>query len=106
MSQTIARLEQWYRSQCNDDWEHQYGVKIDTIDNPGWQVEIDLVKTSLEGRAFAPVSNHPSEVSWLECAVEGQVFRAFGGVQNLGDILNVFLAWAESTDPEGRSETQ
>lgn len=43
-------LIDWYRSECNGDWEHAYGIQIDTIDNPGWSLKIDLLETSLEGK--------------------------------------------------------
>lgn len=43
----IAWLSEWYKSNCDGDWEHYYGIKIDTIDNPGWKVDIDLVDTYL-----------------------------------------------------------
>ena len=29
-------LMQWYLGECNNDWEHTYGVEIGTLDNPGW----------------------------------------------------------------------
>lgn len=29
-------LQKWYKSQCDGDWEHEYGIKIETVDNPGW----------------------------------------------------------------------
>ena len=45
---TLARLEAWYLRQCNGDWEHLYGVTIETLDNPGWSVTIDLTGTKLE----------------------------------------------------------
>ena len=35
-------LEQWYVSHCDGNWEHQYGVRVDTLDNPGWSVQIDV----------------------------------------------------------------
>ncbi|MDE6471389.1 MAG: immunity 53 family protein [Eubacterium sp.] len=28
-------LQEWYRQNCTDEWEHFYGIKIDTLDNPG-----------------------------------------------------------------------
>lgn len=45
-------LMNWYVRKCNNDWEHSFGVKIDTLDNPGWTVEIDLRETCLEGCPF------------------------------------------------------
>jgi len=41
-------LTQWYLAQCNDDWEHLYGVKIDTLDNPGWSLRIELTGTAMQ----------------------------------------------------------
>ncbi|MBC6448487.1 Imm53 family immunity protein [Actinokineospora xionganensis] len=26
--------QRWYQSQCDEEWEHELGVKIDTLDNP------------------------------------------------------------------------
>jgi Immunity protein 53 len=49
----LQELQQWYQSQCNGDWEHTYGVKIDTLDNPGWSVTIELADTYLYGRTFS-----------------------------------------------------
>ncbi|MFK0239099.1 Imm53 family immunity protein, partial [Streptomyces vinaceus] len=48
------------------DWEHEWGVKIATLDNPGWTVEIDLEETDLEGREYplqddAELPTHPSQ---------------------------------------------
>ena len=41
-------IQEWFFSQCNDVWEHSYGIKIDTLDNPGWSVLVDLHGTELE----------------------------------------------------------
>ena len=38
----IAELEKWFAENCNGDWEHQGGLKIGTLDNPGWMVRLDL----------------------------------------------------------------
>jgi hypothetical protein len=27
----LFMLQRWYVGQCNGDWEHQYGVRIDTL---------------------------------------------------------------------------
>jgi len=44
----LSELQKWYFAQCDGDWEHSYGVRIDTVDNPGWTLEIDLVGTNLD----------------------------------------------------------
>ncbi len=35
---TLTWIQKWYAKHCNGDWEHFYGVKIETVDNPGWSV--------------------------------------------------------------------
>ena len=48
---SVSSLEEWYARQCNGDWEHHYGVRVETIDNPGWRVRIDLAETRKDGCA-------------------------------------------------------
>ena len=89
------RLQEWFRTECNGDWEHQYGVKIQTLDNPGWMVDIDLVDTALERRQFSSLVEERSEDNWIHCKIEGGVFKGRGGPGNLDELLLTFLAWAE-----------
>ena len=55
----ISWLQNWYTTQCDGDWEHDYGITIGTLDNPGWYVVINLVETPLEAAAFEPGSEAP-----------------------------------------------
>ncbi|WP_203237204.1 Imm53 family immunity protein [Streptomyces gilvosporeus] len=34
----LSSLTAWYTSQCDGGWEHEYGIRIETLDNPGWSV--------------------------------------------------------------------
>ncbi|MFT7724523.1 MAG: immunity 53 family protein [Roseateles sp.] len=92
----LQRLQDWYRAQCNEDWEHSFGVKIDTLDNPGWMVKIDLVETDLEGKAFEPQShgNSDTDTDWIVCKLESGQFVGYGGANNLAELLRTFLNWA------------
>jgi hypothetical protein len=36
MESNLSRLSTWYQSQCDERWEHSFGLKIETLDNPGW----------------------------------------------------------------------
>lgn len=40
-------LMNWYNTQCDGNWEHDYGILIETTDNPGWSIEINLQNTSV-----------------------------------------------------------
>lgn len=94
---TLERLQSWYARQCNGEWEHAYGVTIGTLDNPGWSLKVDLTGTYLESRAFEPAVRGVDEGSadWIHCKVEARQFVGFGGAANLGEIMEVFLRWAE-----------
>ena len=89
-------LMEWYASQCNGDWEHSYGVKIDTLDNPGWSLTIDLEDTDLEERTFAPQEHDlMSDVSWWTCSVKNKKFEARCGSRDLLTVLAIFRTWSE-----------
>jgi hypothetical protein len=96
MSATFERLQAWYASHCDGDWEHGYGIEIGTLDNPGWRVKVDLTDTELETEAFEKYEDrYEDEVHWLRCWKEGPIFNAACGTTRLEDALRVFLDWAE-----------
>jgi hypothetical protein len=99
---TLRELQSWYLSQCNDDWEHTYGVSVGTLDNPGWSLTIDLTGTKLSGKAFegrrygVDDKAHPIGNDWLHCKVERNKFVAHGGPEKLEEMINVFLDWSKA----------
>ena len=90
----LTRLQGWYRAQCDGDWEHGYGVRLQTLDNPGWSLEIDLRGTALAEREFEDAELHRSEQDWWVCWLEQERFRAACGPRNLEEALQRFLDWA------------
>lgn len=86
----LGWIERWYASECNGDWEHQFGVKVETIDNPGWKVEIDLFETELHDLSIDYALEKRSERDWLGIAVTKQQFRGIGDPGKLEDILERF----------------
>jgi len=100
-------LGHWYLSQCDSDWEHSYGVKIDTLDNPGWSLKIELANTPLDGRGVERVAHgEPSDDleawqragSWWIAAVQSNVFEAHCGPLDLAKIIGLFRQWTEQTE--------
>ena len=91
----LTELQSWYESQCDEDWEHQYGVVIDSLDNPGWWVKIDLTGTELEGKQFDEISDLGHERDWIKCYIEDGKFQGAGGPRMLERILETFLTWAK-----------
>jgi hypothetical protein len=61
-------------SHCDDDWEHDHGVTIETVDNPGWIVRIDLEGTELATRPFAPVHWAGGSGDWYDMHVSDTAF--------------------------------
>jgi hypothetical protein len=98
MAGELEELQAWYERQCDGDWEHDYGVTIGTLDNPGWRVEINLVGTPLERRAFPAVVDLAPAREWLHCEVADGKFRGNGGAPMLGPILRLFLDWARGAE--------
>ena len=87
----VEGLESWYSEQCNSDWEHSWGLSIQTIDNPGWHVEIDLVETAWAGVVIAFSREERSESNWIQFEVRDNKFVGSGGVGNLAELLRCFL---------------
>ncbi len=90
------RLQKWYSDQCNSDWEHTNGIKLETLDNPGWWIFIDLTGTELADKRFEPISigDSESDTHWLRCQVAAGKFDAAGGAHNLQEMLEAFLVGA------------
>jgi len=94
----IQRLENWYYKQCDGDWEHEFGVKLITLDNPGWSIDIDMSITPV---TFETIEIDRSDDDWLRCRVEGDVFKGRCGPKNLHEMLSIFLDWAENLPAVG-----
>ena len=98
MSDSMKWLQSFYLSQCNGDWEHGYGIRIVTLDNPGWSVEIHLEGTSLDGLPFDEIDqSFRSDHDWVICSVAERVFTGCGGPCNLEEILTIFRTWVENS---------
>jgi hypothetical protein len=50
----------------------------------------------LETVAFPEIAIERSENDGVHCKVEKFVFHGQGGAKNLGEILGIFLDWAET----------
>jgi Immunity protein 53 len=100
MTQTASALEwlqAWYRSQCDGAWEHEHGIAISTLDNPGWSVVVDLKGTSLEERNMRAYAEDRGETDWVFLKVEGTKFIGHGDSSKLAWIIDQFRVWAENT---------
>jgi hypothetical protein len=93
---TLNWLIDWYAHHCDGEWEHSHGVRIGTLDNPGWSLKIDLTATELETVPFVEVRhNYDDDISWWTCFLRDKTFHAACGARDLTSVLGVFRAWAE-----------
>ena len=92
---TLGLLQDWYRSKCDGQWEHTYGIRISTLDNPGWKVEIDLNDTELASKEFGQVAlSQDTELEWYLCRVQDGKFQAFCGPVQLTEVIDIFIRWS------------
>jgi Immunity protein 53 len=87
----LTWLAQWYAEQCNGDWEHSYGIKIETLDNPGWAVTINFEGTShsqIKNKAWQLVE--VDETNWHGFKIEDGKFEGSGDPYKLDFLINLF----------------
>jgi|GEM_PF-383318 len=92
-SDILDWLQRWYSSNCNGDWEFDYGIRINTLANPGWSIFIDVAETPLVSAEFTPITIEREEHDWIHCRVREWRFEGFGGPSNLIELLETFRSW-------------
>ncbi len=88
-------LLNWFRDHCDGDWEHGSGIHIDTLDNPGWSISINLEGTELEGVEFKEIQVDRSDIDWFICFIKNGKFEGRCGISNFPEILSVFRKWVD-----------
>ena len=96
MMEILEDIQRWYTAQCDGDWEHGFGLSIQTLDNPGWSVKINLEDTLLENLPFEPIRVDNGSGTWLSCLVNERFFVGHGDPSQLSRILEIFLSWAKT----------
>ncbi len=91
----LESLMNWYQSNCDGDWEHQNGLEIQTLDNPGWWLEVDLIGTSMDGCVIPRRLIERTENDWVNVNTKKNKFEASGGPGNLAEIIGLFVAFVE-----------
>ncbi len=85
----------WFQSHCNGDWEHDLGITIATLDNPGWSVDIRIEDTELHGVEADWTVDETSDTVWLHWRATGRMFEARCGAADLPRALDAFRRLAE-----------
>ena len=93
-------FQSWYLERANGTWEHERGVRITTLDNPGWALKVDLVGTPFESLPEREIQVEISEQNWIYCKIASGRFEGHGGPLNLATLISTFRKWvaSDSTD--------
>jgi hypothetical protein len=87
MNNNLEFLQDWYSSNCDGDWEHSFGIKIETLDNPGWAITIDLENTEWEDLQFSK-SEELSEDDWFNISAKEKKLIAYCDSKKLVYLLD------------------
>ncbi|EKO13451.1 Imm53 family immunity protein [Leptospira kirschneri] len=92
-------LVQWYSDQCNGIWELENQIKIDTLDNPGWTIEIGLKSTQFENFELKPISiRNEDETNWYVYSIKNSVYDAGGDSSKLPVLIEIFQSIWENKE--------
>jgi hypothetical protein len=89
-------LEDWYQRQCNGNWEHSQGMRLRSLDDPGWHLTINLTGTSAENAAPQKISLDTPTGDWITCSISAERFDGSGDTRRLEQIIGVFRKWVET----------
>ncbi len=93
---SLSELERWYAAQCNGEWELGSGIRIESLDNPGWQAHISLRDTRKQRAQLRKVRIDRDEKNWIHYWIDSQVFHIACGPTNLSEAIDIFVHWFES----------
>ncbi len=101
----------WYKANCDGDWEHSYGVKIETTEE-GRGFQADLADTAYATDDIARRESRRSDADWLVVELHDGAYRASGGGCSLIDIVARVVAYVRvhqherSSDPDRGVRTE
>ena len=95
MNDIFGWLQNWYQSQCDGEWEHEFGIKIETLDNPGWIITIDLKYTELENLVFDEEIIEKNDEDWFFYTIKDNKYTGSGDPSKLQILVLKFKEFVE-----------
>lgn len=87
MKSSIFFLQDWFIAHCDGQWEHEYGIDITTIDNPGWKVRINGLNHGIELDLKSEIDDN----DWYFIKIKTGEFVGYCSPQHLGKLLDIFI---------------
>ena len=72
------------------------GIRIDTLDNPGWSIQIDLRDTRKQDCTLEKARLDRTENDWIQFWTEKQKFCIACGPLNFSEAGEMFVRWFDS----------
>lgn len=101
----LSSIMEWYSAHCDGDWEHQKGLSLQTLDNPGWLLKVNLVGTNLENATMVPISegcdesSHPEGEEWIDCRIQDKEFVGASDPAQVPRLITIFSSLIDSHAP-------
>ena len=93
-SELINWFQEWFNSNCDGEWEHSHGLTIESLDNPGWFVKIDLRDTLLEFKLIQNDVVDNGNMDWHQIKIVDFHFQGAGSPNKLNYIIQKFREFA------------
>jgi len=84
---SLEYLQAWYASHCDGGWkhDHEWGIEITNMTDPGWLVKINLCLTGLEDEPMSEINIGSDSPEYLRCWVaeeerNGKTYWVFNGM--------------------------
>lgn len=91
-------IQDWFKTNCDGHWEKSEVIQITTLDNPGWEIEIDISKTSIASMHLKWILNENGKQDWYGVKIENQKFTAAGDSGKLTFLLGLFREMIEKIE--------
>jgi hypothetical protein len=92
----LVWIQNWFLSNCDGNWEHENIIKIQTLDNPGWSISIDLNYTALAQLTIKSGLIDNAEDDWYTYEIKNAVYKAAGDPNKLEFLLLKFKEIVEA----------
>lgn len=86
----FKKIVDWFKSQCDGDWEHENNIKLFTTDSPGWGLLIDISNTNIEGIKIN-YSNYQNSLNWIKINSNGHKFEGYASIDSLENLFLIFI---------------
>lgn len=96
MPDNLEWLESWYQRQCDGAWEHNQGIRLESLRRRGWRLVISLEGTEAENAAPNRLNMDTSGEEWIDCRISEQRFEGAGDPRRLEQIIGVFRKWVDT----------